>query len=83
VYVSCGSEPCRASAELESEVEEAIRQANVRVRAHDARIEYDRASMESGGGSLDADGRKSAGRMVEAVQAALQALDARILEGER
>ena len=48
-------------AELEPEVEEAIRQAYVRVRAHNALIDYDRGSMESGRGSLDADIRKSAG----------------------
>jgi len=68
---------------LEPEVEEAIRQAYVRVRAHNALIDYDRASMESGRGSLDADIRKSASRVVEAKQAALQALDARIQEGKR
>lgn len=68
-------------AELEPEVEEAIRLAYVRVRAHNALIEYDRASMETGRGSLDADIRKSAGAVVEAMQAAIQALDGRMREG--
>jgi hypothetical protein len=70
-------------AELEPEIEEAIRHAYVRVRSHNALIEYDRASMESGRGSLDADIRKSASRVVEAMQGALQALDARMQDGRR
>ena len=69
-------------ADLELEVEETIRQSYVRVRAHNALIEYDRASMESGRGSLDADIRKSASRVMEAMQAALQALDGRIQQGK-
>lgn len=69
-------------ADLESEVEETIRHAYVRVRAHNALIEYDRASMESGRGSLDADIRKSASRVVEAMEAALRTLDGRIQGGK-
>ena len=61
--------------ELEPEVEEVVRYAYVRVRAHNALIEYDRASMESGRGSLDADIRNSAKGVVEAMQSALKALD--------
>ena len=71
-----------ALADLEAEVEETIRHAYVRVRAHNALIEYDGASMESGRGSLDADIRKSASRVVEAMQAALRTLDGRIQGGK-
>ncbi len=67
-----------ALADLEAEVEQTIRHAYVRVRAPNAFIEYDQASMESGRGSLDADIRKSASRVVEAMQAALRTLDGRI-----
>ena len=70
-------------ADLESEVEETVRHAYVRVRAHNALIEYDRSSMESGRGSLDADIRKSASRVVEAMEAALRTLDGRIQGGKR
>jgi hypothetical protein len=70
-------------AELEPEVEDVIRQAYVRVRVRNALVDYDRASMESGRASLDADIRKSASRVVDAMRAALQALDARIQEGKR
>lgn len=68
--------------DLEAVVEDTIRQAYVRVRAHNALIEYDRASVESGRGSLDADIRKSASRVVEAMEAALRALDGRLHGGE-
>ncbi len=69
-------------ADLEVEVEETIRHAYVRVSAPNALIEYDRASMESGRGSLDTDIRKSASRVVEAMQAALRTLDGRIQGGK-
>jgi hypothetical protein len=52
------------------------------VCAHNALIAYDRASMKSGRGSIDADIRRSASRVVEAMQVALQALDGRTQGGK-
>ncbi len=68
--------------DLEPEVEDTIRHAYARARAHNAVIEYDRASMEFGRGSLDADIRKSASRVMEAMEAALRTLDGHIQGGK-
>jgi hypothetical protein len=70
-------------AEVEPEVEDVIRHAYVRVRAHNALIEYDRASMEAGRGSLDGDIRRSTHEVAQEMQAALQALDRQLEEGRR
>lgn len=50
--------------------------------AHNAVIEYDRASMEFGRGSLDTDIRKSASRVMEAMEATLRTLDGHIQGGK-
>ncbi len=77
-----GEEAKSVLTDLEPEVEDTVRHAYVRVRAHNALIEYDRASMEAGRGSLDADIRKSAIRVMEAMEAALRTLDGHIQGGK-